>query len=193
MKKVVFVALAAFLAFTVNAFAGGPPTMLEIRALCESDAVKKMRDDRIHRTTKVSWQADGSKAARKKNAVAAGFRFASGLTATVRIDGLVNVAVDRVYDIVDKTNTKTGKSIRASKVGTDFVEFQDLDLGDGAIGVALDVLEWQRGEGLPRVTVVPKGWTGVGYSWDGSKFQASYAHRLDNSAIMPELVAICTK
>jgi hypothetical protein len=189
-KKLMLATLVAFLSITTTAFAGGPPTMLEVRALCETDVVQKMRDDRMHRTNKVSWQWDGSQAARKN---ISGVVFASGLKADIRIDGVVNVSPDRVYDVVDRSNTKTGKTVRASKSGANFIEFQNLDLGDGAIGIVLGAVEWQKAKNLPLVTVTPKGWTGVGYSWDGSKFQASYAHRLDNSAIMPEIVALCGK
>ncbi len=175
----------------IPAFAGGPPKVVEIRALCESGAVKAMRDARSHRTNLVSWQWDGSQAAK---ANVTGIVFAPGLTADVRIEG-VALPSDRVYGIVPRDPRKPSTTVRASKIGADYVEFHGLDLGDGAIDIVLGEAKWQSAKGFPLVTVTPKGWKGVGYSWNEAKshFQASYAHRLDNGSIMPEIVAVCTK
>lgn len=185
MKRILF-ALTAFVAFSNLAFAGPPLRMLDIRAVKDTPEVREMQNLRVHRTIPVSYMADVSKAARDNMP---GVTFVSGLKASIKIEGLkpeLNLA-GREFDVVDRKVMTIG-SVKASASGSGYVEFHDLDLKDGAISIVLgDIFDAKKK--MPVVTVKPAGWKGVGISWDESAgyFKASYAHRMNNSAIMPEI------
>lgn len=187
--KQLIIAFVTSFGFTASAFVDGPPLrMIDIRAVKDSPEVQTMQDLRKHRTIAVSYMADVSKVARE-NKPATGIMFVSGLKASIKIEGLkpeLNL-VGKEFDIVDRKVVTIG-SVKASVAGPGYVEFHDLDLRDGAISIVLgDVFDAKKK--LPVVTVKPTGWKGVGVSWDesGGFFRATYAHRMDNSAIMPEI------
>ena len=160
---------------------------LDLRVFCETDILRNFREAHEFQKNKAAWTAAASKHARGN---AKGFRFAPGKRADIRIAGIHNVEKlqGQMFNMVDRRNKPLGRTIAAHVQGGQLV-FSDIDLGDGAVGIDLaGHVQFVNSPDFPRVILVPKGWAGVGRTWNGTAFEATFAHRMDNSAIMPESV-----
>lgn len=194
-----FVAFAMFAAvFTGSAFAAkdnGPPRMVEFRAICNTKALQERQERAIERTNQASYfadvAADAKEDANKQNPA---YKFATGLKATIRVDGLkkdTNFA-QREFNVLNHKNDVIGK-VTPNAGGSGWVEFKNFDLQNGRVSISLKLDNQSlvdRNTATPFVTVTPDGWQGAGVTWQSPQFRMNYAHRMDNSAVMPELRVI---
>jgi len=166
---------------------GGPPRVLEIRAICNSPEVQALQTARA-RKIPISYWWDVSQSARKG---APGFVVASGLRANVGISGIENAESfhGKQLRVTDRNGATLPFTVAVTKVSANSILMENASLGDGITNIHLEGIQWIGNTGmLPLVEVQPIGWTGTGISYNGEGvFAAFFGHRLNNSAIMPEI------
>ncbi len=185
----VFVLVLVALSITMMKETLGAPTVLEIRAVCDTAAVEQIHEARNPKHHRVSYWWKVSQAARQN---APDVSFKQGLAATIVISGVTNAELfaGTELTVTDRDSKKMNRVVKVDKVSSESIVLEKVNLGDGIMNIHLPGVAWA----IPQVQVHPIGWKGTGVSYKEKEniFSESYKHRMNDPAIMPEIRVVCS-